>query len=158
MENKFLEAMKQLVTYGNREFLRSFKLKTEIIHEGSSSNNNNNKEIPAIDTTITSLVPPFQTMGFLESKWLEMIKELVEYGNKNILRNFKLYLTVEEKREGEESKEISNCILDIKREEGAEVHNHINNNNHNHNKNQSWSRPRDKFGRFIPTSTYTSQL
>jgi hypothetical protein len=33
MENKFLEAIKQLVAYGNREFLRSFQLRSEIIRE-----------------------------------------------------------------------------------------------------------------------------
>ena len=98
IENKFLEAIKQLVTYGNREFLRSFRLRTEIIQKGSS----NNKETTATDTAIISLslVPPFQTIGFLESKWLEMIKELVEYGNKHILGNFKLYLAMEEKTGG----------------------------------------------------------
>ena len=103
------------------------------------------------DITSLSLSPPFQTMGFLESKWLEMIKELVEYGNKNILGNFKLYLVMEEKREGEEdTKEITTSILDIKREERrTEVHNSNNNNNNNHN--QSWFRPRDKSGRFIST-------
>jgi hypothetical protein len=33
----------------------------------------------------------------LEAKWLEVLKELVEYGNKNILGNFGLYLVMEEK-------------------------------------------------------------
>ena len=39
MENKFLEAIKQLVDYGNREFLRSFQLGSEIMKEGDNSNN-----------------------------------------------------------------------------------------------------------------------
>jgi hypothetical protein len=83
-----------------------------------------------------------------------MIMELVEYGNKNILGNFKLYLAMEEKREGEETKEISNGILDIKREERAEVHNpNPNNQLKKNNNNPSWFRPRDKSGRFISTST-----
>jgi hypothetical protein len=134
MENKFIEAIKQLVTYGNREFLRSFQLRSEIIKEEDS----NNKETTTTD--ITSLVPPFQTIGFLESKWLEMITELVEYGNKNILGNFKLYLVMEEKREGEDTKEITTSILDIKREERAQVHNpnnNQNNNHHSHNNNNN---------------------
>ena len=71
LENKFIEATKKLVEYGNREFLRSFRLRTEIIQEGSS----NNKKTTASQTAIISLslIPPFQTIGFLESKWLEMI-------------------------------------------------------------------------------------
>ena len=161
MENKFLEAIKQLVTYGNREFLRSFRLRTEIKEE-----HNNNKETTTTDiaSLSLSLVPPFQTIGFLERKWLEMIKELVDYGNKNILGNFKLYLVMEEKNgeEGEETKEITTSILDIKKEEkeirAQQVQNpstHQNNNNHN---NTSWYRPRDKNGRFMSTSTSTSQL
>ena len=61
---------------------------------------------------------------------------------------------MEEKRQ-EETKEVTNGILDIKREERrTEVHNSTDNNNNNHNK--SWFRPRDKFGRFISTSTSTS--
>jgi hypothetical protein len=107
--------------------LRSFRLRTEIKEE-----NSNNEEITSTNNIIKSnidfLVPPFQTIGFLESKWFEIIKELVEYGNKNILGNFKLYLVMEDRRQEE------------------------NNNNHN----QSWFRPRDKSGRFI--YTYTSQL
>ena len=70
---------------------------------------------------------------------------------------------MEEKREGEDTKEISNSILDIKREgERPQVHNpnthqnnQLKNNNNNHN-NTSWFRPRDKNGRFISTSTSTS--
>jgi hypothetical protein len=160
IEKKFLEAIKQLVRYGNREFLKSFQLRSEIKELEEDNNNNNNKKTTTTD--ITSLAPPFQTIGLLESKWLEMIKELVEYGNKNILGNFKLYLAMEEKREGEETKEIITSILDIKKEEkeirAQQVQNpstHQNNNNHN---NTSWFRPRDKNGRFISTSTSTSQL
>ena len=91
-----------------------------------------------------------------------MIKELVEYGNKHILGNFKLYLAMEEKNggEGEDTKEITTSILDIKKEKkeirAQQVQNpstHQNNNNHN---NTSWFRPRDKNGRFISTSTSTS--
>jgi|SRR5919197_1416206 hypothetical protein len=160
MENKFLEAIKQLVRYGNREFLRSFRLRTEIIQQGDNGHsNNNNKEITTITTDITSLVPPFQTIGFLESKWIEIVQELVKYGNKNILGNFKLYLAMEEKNGNgeEEVKEITTSILDVKKGvERAQVQNpntHQNNNNHN---NTSWFRPRDKNGRFISTSTSTS--
>jgi hypothetical protein len=154
MENKFLEAIKQLVTYGNREFLRSFRLRTEIKEE-----HNNNKETTTTDiaSLSLSLVPPFQTIGFLERKWLEMIKELVDYGNKNILGNFKLYLVIEEKSE-EETKEITNGILDIKQEdkrtEVPNPNNHNqNSNNNSNNHNQSWFRARDKSGRFISIST-----
>jgi hypothetical protein len=92
-----------------------------------------------------------------------VLKELVEYGNTNILGNFRLYLAMGEKREGEEdTKEITTSILDIKREERAQVHNpntHQNNqlkNNNNHNNTTSWFRPRDKSDRFISTSTSTS--
>jgi hypothetical protein len=166
IENKFLEAIKQLVTYGNREFLRSFRLRTEIIQQGDNGHSNN-KETTTTDiaSLSLSLVPPFQTIGFLESKWFEIIKELVEYGNKNILGNFKLCLSMEEKREGEEKvKEMTTSILDIKKEEKGRAqvqnpnthqNNHQNNNNHN---NTSWFRPRDKNGRFISASTSTSQL
>ena len=69
-----------------------------------------------------------------------MIKELVDYGNKNIVGNFKLYLVMEEKREGEDTKEITTSILDIKREERAQVHNpnnNQNNNHHSHNNNNN---------------------
>ena len=157
MENKFIEAIKQLVTYGNREFLRSFRLRTEIKEE-----HNNNKETTTTDIASLSLSPPFQTIGFLESKWLEMIKELVDYGNKNLLGNFKLYLVMEERRqEGNNNKEVTNSILDIKKEERAQVHNpnnpqnnnHNSNSNNNNNHNQSWFMARDKSGRFISTST-----
>ena len=69
------------------EFLRSFRPRAEIIKEEDSNNN-------TTDIASLSLVPPFQTIGFLESKWLEMIKELVEHGNNNLLGNFKLYLDI----------------------------------------------------------------
>jgi hypothetical protein len=153
VESKFIEATQKLVEYGNREFLRSFQLRTEIINgkEQTTSKNNTSSIINIADITP---LPPFQTVGFLETKWLEVLKEFVEYGNKNILGNFKLYLVMEEKRQ-EETKEVTNGILDIKREERrTEVHNSTDNNNNNHNK--SWFRPRDKFGRFISTSTSTS--
>jgi hypothetical protein len=91
------------------------------------------------------------------------LKELVEYGNKNILGNFELYLVIEEKREERYVKEATSGILDIKREEDKGVgkgriakeapsnHNHNNNNNNN---SQPWStRPRDKFGRFMSSSS-----
>jgi hypothetical protein len=64
-----------------------------------------------------------------------------------------LYLVIEEKRQ-EETKEVTNGILDIKREERrTEVHNSTDNNNNNNNHNQSWFRPRDKSGRFISTTS-----
>ena len=168
IENKFLEAIRRLVEYGNREFLRSFQLRLEIKEGGNGNsrngngNNNNNDNNGIITTDTASLIPPFETIGFLESKWLDILKELVEYGNKNILGNFKLYLVMEEKR-GEEQyvKEVSSGVLDIKREErgvgrgriAEQVPNPTNNNNHN----QSWSiRLRDKNGRFMSSSTATA--
>ena len=67
---------------------------------------------------------------------------------------------MEEKREGEEKvKEITTSILDVKKEMRAQVQNNpTQNNNHNHNNrttpsSSSWFRPRDKFGKFISTST-----
>jgi hypothetical protein len=97
MENKFFEAIRRLIEYGNREFLRSFQLRSEV-KEGSNGNGNgNNNNI--ITTYVATLIPPFETIGFLEAKWLEVLKELVEYGNKNILGNFMLYLVMEEKKE-----------------------------------------------------------
>ena len=62
--------MKQLVIYGNREFLRSFRLRTEIIKvetNGSSGNNNKETTATATDTAIISLslIPAFQSIGFL---------------------------------------------------------------------------------------------
>jgi hypothetical protein len=166
MENKFLEAMGRLIEYGNREFLRSFQLRSEIKQQGSgngnknSSGNSNNNDNNIIITDTVSLVPPFEAIRFLETKWLEVLKELVEYGNKNILRNFQLYLVMEEKREEQYVKEVTSGILELKKEERgrAEVQNNNNNitQNHNHNNhNQSWYRPRDKFGRFVSTSTAT---
>src|SRR5919201_3651468 len=100
IENKFLEAIRRLVEYGNREFLRSFQLRLEIKEGGNGNsrngngNNNNNDNNGIITTDTASLIPPFGTIGFLESKWLDILKELVEYGNKNILGNFKLYLVM----------------------------------------------------------------
>jgi hypothetical protein len=92
MENKFLEAIRKLVEYGNREFLRSFQLRSEIKERsgnGSNANSRNgNDKNNIIITDIASLIPPFETIGFLEAKWVEVLKELVQYGNKNILGNF----------------------------------------------------------------------
>jgi hypothetical protein len=68
---------------------------------------------------------------------------------------------MEEKREEQYVKEVTSGILEPKKEERgrSEVQNNNNNNitqNHNHNNhNQSWYRPRDKFGRFVSTSTAT---
>jgi hypothetical protein len=114
MENKFLEAMRRLIEYGNREFLRSFQLRSEI-KEGdngknvnSNNNSSNNKDIDNIIATDTaSLIPPFETIGFLETKWLEVLEELVEYGNKNILGNFKLYLVLEKGEEQYVKKQLA---------------------------------------------------
>ena len=89
VQSKFIEATQKLIEYGNREFLRSFQLRTEIIQEQTNTNNIND---------IIALIAPFQTIGFLESKWLEVLKELVEYGNNNILGSFKLSLAAEEKK------------------------------------------------------------
>ena len=90
-----------------------------------------------------------------------------EYGNKDILGSLKLYLAVAEKGQQQEEetsgvvKQVFSGILDLKKEErgtgiGIEkgrVENG-NGNNGNHNNNQSWStRPRDKNGRFISSST-----
>jgi hypothetical protein len=83
-----------------------------------------------------------------------VLKELVEHGNKNILKNVELHLIMEERSQEENNnKEITSGMLDVKREERgrAEVHNNIIQNNNNHN--ESWSRPRDKFGRFVSTAT-----
>ena len=54
---------------------------------------------PVDITTITSLslAPPFQNMGFLETKWLGTLKELVQHGNKNIYKNVVLHLIIEER-------------------------------------------------------------
>ena len=146
--------------YRNREFLRSFQLRSEI-KEGNNGDKNNSN---IITTDVASLVPPFETIGFLEAKWLEVLKELVEYGDKNILANFELYLVMEERRGEEEyAKEVTSGILDIKRardkkEQEAQIHhdndhNSRNNNNNNNSNNQSWStRLRDKNGRFISTT------
>ena len=78
-----------------------------------------------------------ELVGFLEAKWLEVIKELVEYGNKNILANFQLYLVMEERRVEEYAKEVTG-ILDISRKEkGEEVHQHHHNNGSNNNSNNN---------------------
>ena len=78
-----------------------------------TSNNNDNN---IIITDTASLVPPFENIGFLEAKWLEIIKELVEHGNKNILKNVELHLVMEERRQEENNnKEITSGVLDIKK-------------------------------------------
>jgi hypothetical protein len=105
VESKFLEAIRKLVEYGNREFLRSFRLRPEIKEADNGNGNNNtntNSNNNIITTDSASLIPPFETIGFLEAKWLEVLKGLVEYGNKNILGNFALYLVMEERRVEEE--------------------------------------------------------
>ena len=66
MENKFLEAIRKLVEYDNREFLRSFQLRAEIIQEQTGNINNIN-----INDDIIALIAPFQTIGFLESSGLK---------------------------------------------------------------------------------------
>jgi hypothetical protein len=161
VESKFIEAIKKLVEYGNIEFLRSFQLRSEIIKEGNKSRNgngnySNNDNNNVITTDVATLVPPFETIGFLEAKWLEVLKELVEYGNKNILGNFMLYLVMEEKREEQYVKEVTSWILDIKKEEkGIGRGRLIEVPNHNHN--QSWStRLRDKNGRFMSSGAATA--
>jgi hypothetical protein len=75
IENKFLEAIRKLVEYGNREFLRSFQLRSEIKEGGNgnsrNSNDNSNKNNDnnnIITTDVASLIPPFETIGFLEAK------------------------------------------------------------------------------------------
>jgi hypothetical protein len=144
--------------YRNREFLRSFQLRSEI-KEGNNGDKNNSN---IITTDVASLVPPFETIGFLEAKWLEVLKELVEYGDKNILANFELYLVMEERREEEYAKEVTSGILDIKpedkgkeqQEEQEEAVNQEQQHHHNGSKNnQFWStRLRDKNGRFMCSS------
>ena len=42
IESKFLEAIRRLVEYGNREFLRSFQLRSEIKECGNNGNSNKN--------------------------------------------------------------------------------------------------------------------
>ena len=76
-----------------------------------NSNSINNNDNNIITTDVASLIPPFETIGFFEGKWLEVLKELVEYGNKNILRNFTLYLVMAERRVEEEyAKEVTRDI------------------------------------------------
>jgi hypothetical protein len=102
----------------------------------------------------------------LEAKWLEVLKELVEYGNKNVLGNFVLYLVMEERRGEDYAKEVTSGILDIKPEDkgkekeqlqeqeavNQQLHHHHNGSNNNNN--QSWyTRPRDKNGRFMSSNT-----
>jgi hypothetical protein len=95
----------------------------------------------------------------LEGKWLEVLKELVEYSNKNILGNFELYLVMEERRGEQYIKEVTSGILDIKREDkgigkGRPTEVPSNHNIHNNNNSQSLStKPRDKNGRFISSNT-----
>ena len=96
IENKFIEGIRQSILYGNREFLRSFQLRLEI-RERNISNDSNQDKNTVDTTTVTCLAPPFQNIGFLETKWLEIIKELVEHGNKNILKNVELHLVMEER-------------------------------------------------------------
>ena len=140
-ENKFIEGIKQSILYGNREFLRSFQLRLEIKERNSSNSSNQHNKNTVDTTTVTCLAPPFQNIGFLETKWLEIIKELVEHGNKNILKNVELHLVMEERTPDDNNggKEVTSGILDIKKEERAigrgiaEASNHNNNNN-----NQSW--------------------
>ena len=72
MEGKFLEAIRRLVEYGNREFLRSFQLRSEI-KEGNNGNGNgssrnttnDNNNIITTDAAAASayLLPPFETIG-----------------------------------------------------------------------------------------------
>jgi hypothetical protein len=137
IESRFLEAIRKLVEYGNKEFLRSFQLRSEI-KEGGNGNgkntNNDNNNIITTDAAAASsyLLLPFETIGFLETKWVEVLKELVEYGNKNILGNFALYLVMEEKRVEEYAKEVTSGILDISSRK-AEVHYHNDSNGSNSN-------------------------
>src|SRR5919201_3391464 len=125
-----------------------------------SRESNNNNNIITIDVTSSSLIPPFETIGFLESKWPDILKELV-YGNKNILGNFTLYLVMEERRREEYAKEVTSGILDIKPEDnGKEQEEAVNQKQHHHNgskNNQSWyTRPRDKNGRFTSITATTT--
>ena len=142
MESKFLEAIRKLVEYGNREFLRSFRLRPEIKEADNGNGNNNtntNSNNNIITTDSASLIPPFETIGFLEAKWVEVLKGLVEYGNKNILGNFQLYLVMEERRVEEYVKEVTG-ILDINSSSGKEkeeVHQHHHNNGSNGSNNNS---------------------
>jgi hypothetical protein len=48
VQSKFIEATQKLVEYGNREFLRSFQLRAEIIQEQTNTNNNINDDIIAL--------------------------------------------------------------------------------------------------------------
>jgi hypothetical protein len=76
IENKFLEAIRKLVQYGNREFLRSFQLRSEIKESGNGYSRNgnddsNNNDDNIITTDVASLIPPFETIGFLEANGLK---------------------------------------------------------------------------------------
>jgi hypothetical protein len=158
-ENKFIEGIKQSILSGNKEFLRSFQIRLEIRERNSSnSSNQDNKNI--VTTSIAYLAPPFQNIGFLETKWLEIIKGLVKYGNKNILKNVKLHLIMEERiqEENNNTKEatIRGSILDIKKEEKGRGITAVNHNTNNNRNNQSWFRPRDKFGRFTSAAAATT--
>ena len=67
LESRFLEAIRKLVEYGNREFLRSFQLRSEIKqgnngNNGNRNSNNNNNDIITTDTA--SLIPPFDYKVF----------------------------------------------------------------------------------------------
>ena len=155
VESKFIEATQKLVEYGNREFLRSFQLRAEIINVKEQTSNNTNTINNINDISSSSLVAPFQTIGFLESKWLEVLKELVEYGNNNILGSFKLSLAVEEK--GQENNTIAAVVVEVL-PPSSNHNNHNQNGNGNNNNNQPWSttRPRDKNGRFISSASYST--
>ena len=56
IESKFIEATQKLVEYGNREFLRSFQLRTEIVKE--TNNNTNTINIDDITSSSSSSVAP----------------------------------------------------------------------------------------------------
>jgi hypothetical protein len=57
-----------------------------------------NQDKSIVTTSIASLAPLFQNIGFLETKWLEILKELVEHGNKDILKNVELHLIIKNAR------------------------------------------------------------
>ena len=69
VESKFIEATQKLVEYGNREFLRSFQLRSEVKEGGNGNsrngndNSNNNNDDNIITTDVASLIPSFETIG-----------------------------------------------------------------------------------------------
>jgi hypothetical protein len=93
----------------------------------------------------------------LEAKWVEVLTELVEYSNKNILRNFTLHLVMVERRREGYVKEVTSGILEIKpedNEKGKEKEEQHHHNGSKNNNNQPWStRLRDKNGRFMSSNT-----